>query len=65
MVDGVEIRNRCEIPEGDSDGFFAFIIIPLSIPFFFVKKSMDRIITYIIMLFYYLWSFYIRFNFCQ
>nr|WED70216.1 DUF2645 family protein [Pectobacterium colocasium] len=34
-------------------------------PFFFVKKSMDRIITYIIMLFYYLWSFYIRFNFCQ
>nr|WP_234830652.1 hypothetical protein [Pectobacterium carotovorum] len=26
---------------------------------------MDRIITYIIMLFYYLWSFYIRFNFCQ
>ncbi|MEQ9942514.1 DUF2645 family protein [Pectobacterium aroidearum] len=65
MVDGVEIRNLCEIPEGDSDGFFAFIIIPLSIPFFFVKKSMDRIITYIIMLFYYLWSFYIRFNFCQ
>nr|WP_234830650.1 DUF2645 family protein [Pectobacterium carotovorum] len=34
MVDGVEIRNLCEIPEGDSDGFFAFIIIPLSIPFF-------------------------------
>ncbi|WP_350315709.1 YjeO family protein [Pectobacterium aroidearum] len=65
MVDGVEIRNLCEIPEGDSDGFFAFIIIPLSIPFFFVKKSMDRIIIYIIMLFYYLWSFYIRFNFCQ
>ncbi|MEL7630842.1 DUF2645 family protein [Pectobacterium aroidearum] len=65
MVDGVEIRNLCEIPEGDSDGFFAFIIIPLSIPFFFCKKSMDRIITYIIMLFYYLWSFYIRFNFCQ
>ncbi|MEQ9903699.1 DUF2645 family protein [Pectobacterium aroidearum] len=39
MVDGVEIRNLCEIPEGDSDGFFAFIIIPLSIPFFFVKKA--------------------------
>ncbi|MEQ9887799.1 DUF2645 family protein [Pectobacterium zantedeschiae] len=64
MVDGVEIRNLCEIPEGDSDGFFAFIIIPLSIPFFFVKKSIARIITYIIILFYYLWSFYIRFNFC-
>ncbi|MEQ9893040.1 hypothetical protein [Pectobacterium aroidearum] len=27
------------MPEGDSDGFFAFIIIPLSIPFFFVKKA--------------------------
>ncbi|RYC47014.1 DUF2645 family protein [Pectobacterium zantedeschiae] len=64
MVDGVEIRNFCEIPEGDSDGFFAFIIIPLSIPFFFVKKSIARIITYIIVLSYYLWSFYIRFNFC-
>ncbi|MEI7366574.1 DUF2645 family protein [Pectobacterium sp. 1950-15] len=64
MVDGVEIRNLCEIPEGDSDGFFSFIIIPLSIPFFIVKKSLPRVITYIILLFYYFWSFYIRFNFC-
>ncbi|PWD59032.1 DUF2645 family protein [Pectobacterium parmentieri] len=65
MVDGVEIKNLCEIPEGDSDGFFSFIIIPLSIPFFLVKRSMARTTTYIIILFYYLWSFYIRFNFCQ
>ncbi|MBA0182583.1 YjeO family protein [Pectobacterium versatile] len=64
MVDGIEIRNLCEIPEGDSDGFFAFIIIPLSIPFFIVKKSLARTITYISILFYYFWSFYIRFNFC-
>ncbi|EJS94624.1 DUF2645 family protein [Pectobacterium wasabiae] len=64
MVDGVEIRNLCEIPEGDSDGFFAFIIIPLSIPFFFLKRSIARTMTYIIILFYYLWSFFIRFNFC-
>ncbi|MBB1527015.1 DUF2645 family protein [Pectobacterium carotovorum] len=64
MVDGVEIRNLCEIPEGDSDGFFAFIIIPLSIPFFFVKKSTARIITYLIVLMYYLWSFYLRFTLC-
>ncbi|WP_224653157.1 DUF2645 family protein [Pectobacterium versatile] len=64
MVDGVEIRNLCEIPEGDSDGFFAFIIIPLSIPFLLVKKSLARIIIYIVILFYYLWSFYIRFYFC-
>ncbi|WP_272927875.1 hypothetical protein [Pectobacterium parmentieri] len=26
---------------------------------------MARTTTYIIILFYYLWSFYIRFNFCQ
>ncbi|WP_345739856.1 DUF2645 family protein [Pectobacterium versatile] len=64
MVDGIEIRNLCEIPEGDSDGFFAFIIIPLSIPFFLVKKNLARIIIYIVLLFYYLWSFYIRFYFC-
>ncbi|MEI7267268.1 DUF2645 family protein [Pectobacterium versatile] len=64
MVDGVEIRNLCEIPEAESDGFFAFIIIPLSIPFLLVKKSLARIITYIVILFYYLWSFYIRFYFC-
>ncbi|MBN3082131.1 YjeO family protein [Pectobacterium polaris] len=64
MVDGVEIRNLCEIPEGDSDGFFLFIIIPLSIPFFIVKKTLARVITYIILLFYYFWSFYIRFYFC-
>ncbi|MDE8742958.1 DUF2645 family protein [Pectobacterium polaris] len=64
MVDEIEIRNLCEIPEGDSDGFFAFIIIPLSIPFFIVKKSLARTITYISILFYYFWSFYIRFNFC-
>ncbi|WP_406628068.1 DUF2645 family protein [Pectobacterium carotovorum] len=64
MVDGVEIRNLCEIPEGDSDGFFAFIIIPLSIPFFFVKKSTARIITYLIVLMYYLWSFHLRFTLC-
>lgn len=64
MVDGVEIRNLCEIPEADSDGFFAFIIIPLSIPFFFVKKSISRIITYLIVLIYYLWSFYLRFTLC-
>ncbi|GKW03230.1 hypothetical protein BV921_05495 [Pectobacterium odoriferum] len=64
MVDGVEIRNLCEIPEADSDGFFAFIIIPLSIPFFIVKKSLARAITYIILLFYYFWSFYLRFTLC-
>ncbi|MCG5048623.1 YjeO family protein [Pectobacterium brasiliense] len=64
MVDGVEIRNLCEIPESDSDGSFAFIIIPLSIPFFFVKKSIARIITYLIVLIYYLWSFYLRFTLC-
>ncbi|MEI7311083.1 DUF2645 family protein [Pectobacterium carotovorum] len=64
MVDGIEIRNLCEIPEGDSDGVFAFIIIPLSIPFLLVKKNLARIIIYIVLLFYYLWSFYIRFYFC-
>ncbi|MEQ9876788.1 DUF2645 family protein [Pectobacterium aroidearum] len=64
MVDGVEIRNLCEIPESDSDGSFAFIIIPLSIPFFFIKKSIARIITYLIVLIYYLWSFYLRFILC-
>ncbi|POD94097.1 DUF2645 family protein [Pectobacterium odoriferum] len=64
MVDGIEIRNLCEIPESDSDGFFAFIIIPLSIPFLLVKKNLARIIIYIVLLFYYLWSFYIRFYFC-
>ncbi|WP_072034325.1 DUF2645 family protein [Pectobacterium fontis] len=63
-VDGVEIRNLCEIPEGDSDGFFAFIIIPLSIPFLFIKRSIARTTTYIMILLYYLWSFYLRFNFC-
>ncbi|MBN3066589.1 YjeO family protein [Pectobacterium brasiliense] len=64
MVDGVEIRDLCEIPESDSDGSFAFIIIPLSIPFFFVKKSIARKITYLIVLIYYLWSFYLRFTLC-
>lgn len=64
MVDGVKIRNLCEIPESDSDGSFAFIIIPLSIPFFFIKKSIARIITYLIVLIYYLWSFYLRFILC-
>ncbi|MBA0195889.1 YjeO family protein [Pectobacterium brasiliense] len=64
MVDGVEIRDLCEIPESDSDGSFAFIIIPLSIPFFFVKKSIARTITYLIVLIYYLWSFYLRFTLC-
>ncbi|MBN3254920.1 DUF2645 family protein [Pectobacterium brasiliense] len=64
MVDGIEIRDLCEIPESDSDGSFAFIIIPLSIPFFFVKKSIARIITYLIVLIYYLWSFYLRFTLC-
>ncbi|WP_338117884.1 DUF2645 family protein [Pectobacterium actinidiae] len=64
MVDGVEIRNLCEIPEGDSDGFFAFIIIPLSIPFLFIKRSIARTTTYSMILLYYLWSFYLRFNFC-
>ncbi|MFJ5391267.1 DUF2645 family protein [Pectobacterium sp. CHL-2024] len=64
MVDGIEIRDLCEIPESDSDGSFAFIIIPLSIPFFFVKKSIARIITYFIVLIYYLWSFYLRFTLC-
>lgn len=39
MVDGEEIKNLCEISIGDADGFFEFIIIPLSIPFFFVKKA--------------------------
>ncbi|WP_072035861.1 DUF2645 family protein [Pectobacterium brasiliense] len=64
MVDGIEIRDLCEIPESDSDGSFAFIIIPPSIPFFFVKKSIARIITYFIVLIYYLWSFYLRFTLC-
>nr|WP_250127251.1 DUF2645 family protein [Pectobacterium quasiaquaticum] len=64
MIDGIEIRDLCEIPESDSDGSFAFIIIPLSIPFFFVKKSIARIITYLIVLIYYLWNFYLRFTLC-
>ncbi|MEI7279448.1 DUF2645 family protein [Pectobacterium atrosepticum] len=33
-------------------------------PFFFVKKSTARIITYLIVLLYYSWNFHIRFTLC-
>lgn len=64
MIDDMEIKSLCEVPKGDGDGFFFFIIFPLFIPFFFVKKNKIRIITLFIIVLYYIWRFLIRFHTC-
>lgn len=64
MIDDVEIKSLCEVPEGDGDGFFFFIIFPLFIPFFFIKKNKIRIITLFIIVLYHIWRFSIRFHVC-
>ncbi|WP_246048981.1 DUF2645 family protein [Brenneria rubrifaciens] len=58
------IKSFCDVPKGDGDGFFFFIIFPLFIPFFFVEKNKIRIITLFIIALYYIWRFLIRFQVC-
>ncbi|RUR96323.1 DUF2645 family protein [Pectobacterium polaris] len=64
MIDGDSVANFCEVPEADADGILSIIIIPLSIPFFIFKRSLPRIITYIITLGYHSYRFYTRISLC-
>ncbi|MCA6951538.1 DUF2645 family protein [Pectobacterium polaris] len=64
MIDGDSVANFCEVPEADADGFFSIIIVPLSIPFFLFKRSLPRIITYLIILGYHSYRFYTRISLC-
>ncbi|WP_329554564.1 MULTISPECIES: DUF2645 family protein [Pectobacterium] len=58
------IARFCETPRGEADGFLIFIIVPLSIPFLLVKRSIPKIITYLIILIYHSDSFYTRISMC-
>ncbi|MBA0160497.1 MULTISPECIES: DUF2645 family protein [Pectobacterium] len=64
MIDGDSVANFCEVPEADADGILSIIIVPLSIPFFIFKRSLPRIITYIIILGYHSYRFYTRISLC-
>ncbi|KGA31631.1 membrane protein [Pectobacterium odoriferum] len=64
MIDGDSVEDFCEVPEADADGFFSFIIVPLSIPFFIFKRSLPRVITYLIILGYHSYRFYTRISLC-
>ncbi|MBA0175370.1 DUF2645 family protein [Pectobacterium carotovorum] len=64
MIDGDSVADFCEVPEADADGFFSFIIVPLSIPFFIFKRSLPRVITYLIILGYHSYRFYTRISLC-
>ncbi|MBN3216796.1 DUF2645 family protein [Pectobacterium polaris] len=64
MIDGDSVANFCEVPEADADGILSIIIVPLSIPFFIFKRSLPRIITYLIILGYHSYRFYTRISLC-
>ncbi|MCU1789771.1 DUF2645 family protein [Pectobacterium polaris] len=64
MIDGDSVANFCEVPEADADGISSIIIVPLSIPFFIFKRSLPRIITYLIILGYHSYRFYTRISLC-
>ncbi|WP_072009246.1 DUF2645 family protein [Pectobacterium brasiliense] len=70
MIDGDSIADFCEVPEGDADGSFSFIIVPLSIPFFLanrllIERNILRIITYLAILMYHSYRFYTRISVCS
>lgn len=69
MIDGDSVADFCEVPEGDTDGSFSFIIVPLSIPFFLanrllIERNILRIITYLAILMYHSYRFYTRISLC-
>ncbi|WP_233965855.1 DUF2645 family protein [Pectobacterium polaris] len=64
MIDGDSVANFCEVPEADADGILSIIIVPLSIPLFIFKRSLPRIITYLIILGYHSYRFYTRISLC-
>ncbi|MEH2921920.1 DUF2645 family protein [Samsonia erythrinae] len=64
MLDDMTIKSLCDVPKGDGDRFFFFIIFLLFIPFFFVKKNKIRTITLFVIALYYAWRFLIRFHTC-
>ncbi|MFJ5504689.1 DUF2645 family protein [Pectobacterium carotovorum] len=70
MLDDGSLDNFCSVPEGDADGSFSFIIVPLSIPFFLanrllIERNILRIITYLAILMYHSYRFYTRISLCS